>query len=132
MTRRKQGGGQRSLGLGELEFAVMDHIWDREEPMTVPEVREHLSARRDIAYTTVMTVMARLHEKGLLHRTEDRRPYSYWPTSSREDHFADLVLEALEELDDPRAALARFVERIGEEDAELLRALARKARDRRR
>lgn len=108
----------------------MDHIWDREEPTTVPEVHERLSAQRDIAYTTVMTVMGRLHEKGLLHRTEEHRPYSYWPTASREDHFAALVLDALEELDDPRAALARFVERIGEEDAELLRALARKARGR--
>ena len=44
--------------LGELEREVMDHLWSSREPLTVRQVHEALAARRDLAYTTVMTVLA--------------------------------------------------------------------------
>ena len=46
--------------LGELERAVMDQLWCMPEAQTVRQVHEALSARRDLAYTTVMTVLQRL------------------------------------------------------------------------
>lgn len=109
--------------LGELELAIMDFVWKRGESVTVPDVQAHLSKTRNLAYTTTMTVMSRLHEKGLLHRSEQRRPYAYWVALSREDFTADLMLGILSELGDRKAVLARFVEKIGPRDAQLLRDL---------
>ena len=122
----------KSGRLGELELAIMDHVWKQNRPITVPEVHEHLLKKRRLAYTSTMTVMTRLHEKGLLGRSEDRRPYTYWPALGREDYSAELMVGVLSELGNRKAALARFVERMGRRDAETLRELVLKARRRRR
>ncbi|MDT7732850.1 MAG: hypothetical protein QOE12_24, partial [Mycobacterium sp.] len=45
--------------LGDLERAVMDHLWSAPHPQTVRQVHESLSERRDLAYTTIMTVLQR-------------------------------------------------------------------------
>lgn len=118
--------------LGELELAIMDYIWKRGKPVAVPDLQQYLSKTRNLAYTTTMTVMSRLHEKGLLHRSEEHRPYTYWPAVSREDYSAGLMLGILSELGDRKAVLARFVERIGAADAKLLGELTSKIRSRRR
>jgi predicted transcriptional regulator len=120
--------------LGELELAVMEYVWKHGSDVTVPEVHEHLMRTRDLAYTTVMTVMTRLYEKGLLERIDERRPqpHRYRPALTREDYSAGLMLDVLDEFGDRPAVLARFVERISARDAEVLRQLAAKARRRRR
>ena len=56
-------------GLGELERAVMDHLWDAATPQTVRQVHEALATRRELAYTTVMTVLDRLAKKHRVTRT---------------------------------------------------------------
>ena len=56
----------RQARLGELEQAVMDHLWSSPEPQTVRQVHEPLSTHRDLAYTTVMTVLQRLAKKNLV------------------------------------------------------------------
>lgn len=117
--------------LGELEFAIMDFVWKRGHPVTVPDVQRHLSKMRNLAYTTTMTVMSRLHEKGLLSRSEEKRPYSYWAAVPREEFSVDLMLGILRELGDRKAVLARFVEKIGAQDAELLKELTSKRKGRR-
>lgn len=122
----------RNGRLGELELAIMDYVWKQDRPITVPEVHEHLLKKRQLAYTSTMTVMSRLYEKGLLGRSEDRRPYTYWPALSREDYSAELMVGVLSELGNRKAALARFVERMGRRDAETLRQLVLEARRRRR
>jgi predicted transcriptional regulator len=53
---------------GQLESAVMDVVWAQDRPCLVREVRDQLSYGRPLAYTTVMTVLAILHSKGVLHR----------------------------------------------------------------
>lgn len=106
--------------LGELELVIMEYIWQAKAPVTVPEVHAHLKGSRRLAYTTTMTVMGRLAEKGLLGRDASRRPYSYWATVSKQDYSADLMMGVLRELGDRRAALASFVERISGRDAKLL------------
>jgi predicted transcriptional regulator len=52
--------------LGPLETEVMQIIWQAPGPIQVRDVRKIMSARREIAHTTVMTTMARLAEKGIL------------------------------------------------------------------
>lgn len=65
--------------LGPLEAEIMDLVWARQTPMTVRTVLAQLNDGRDpaLAYTTVMTVMARLAEKGILHRQRAGRGYIY-------------------------------------------------------
>lgn len=117
-----------SVRLGKLESAIMDLIWKHAEPVTVPEVHRSLGKTRDLAYTSTMTVMSRLCEKGLLKRSEDRRPYTYWAALTREDYSAGLMVGVLHELGNRKAVLLRFVEKISREDAVLLRDLFEKAK----
>lgn len=98
--------------LGELEAAVMDRLWSWNRPTRVREVLDDLRAERDLAYTTVMTVMDNLHRKGLLARERDGRAYRYRPTASREEHTAALMEQTLAAGGDRGAVLLRFVRRM--------------------
>ena len=69
---------------GELEAAIMECLWARGHG-TVSEVYKELTAWRELAYTTVKTIMERLAEKGYLHCDSRQRAYVYTPTQSRED-----------------------------------------------
>ncbi len=75
--------------LHELETEIMDEVWDRGE-CTVREVLEALNARSPAprAYTTVLTVMQRLHAKELLRRERRGRKDVYVPALGREDYVA--------------------------------------------
>lgn len=105
---------------GELEAAVMDRLWSRGEPATVREVLTDLS--RELAYTTVQTVMDNLCRKGWLRREPDGRAYRYVPVAPREEYTARLLRDALEAGGDRAAALGRFVGQMSPEDAAALRA----------
>ena len=120
-------------GFGDLEAVIMDRLWSWNRPVTVREVLEDLRAYRDIAYTTVMTVMDNLHRKGALTREKDGRAWRYQPVRSRDEYAADLLSSVLDEAGDRRAALMRFVGgmRPSEVDA-LRRALAARQNRRRR
>ncbi len=83
---------------GELEQAVMDILWSRSESLSVRDVHDLISAERDLAYTTVMTVLDRLAKKGLALRNLDGRAWLYRPASSRADEVASEVLELLNRL----------------------------------
>src|SRR4051794_6195418 len=72
--------------LHELEAEVMEEMWRREEA-TVRDVLEALNrGRKERAYTTVMTIMRRLDEKGLLRRKRTGKTDVYRPRLSREDY----------------------------------------------
>lgn len=110
--------------LGDLERSVMDHLWDADEPQTVRQVHDALCAHRELAYTTVMTVLQRLARKGLVAQLRDDRAHRYAPVDSRDDLVAALMVDALDQAADPggrRAALMNFVERVGTEEADTLR-----------
>lgn len=70
--------------LGELEAAIMEYLWVQGQG-TVSDVYKALAAQRELAYTTVKTIMERLAEKGYLHCDSRQRAYVYTPTQSRED-----------------------------------------------
>lgn len=112
--------------LGELEAAVMDRLWSWDRPTSVREVLDDLRRERDLAYTTVMTVMDNLHRKRLLDRERDGRAYRYRPVGTREEHAAQLMEAVLATGGGDRtAALLRLVDRLEPaETAALRRALA--------
>jgi len=130
------------MRLGDLERAVMDVLWDRSPSaaggLTVREVADVL-AERELAYTTVMTVLDRLAGKGMVEREREGRAWNYRPAASREAYIAQLMLDALDlaggaEPEPGRsAALVRFARSMSGPEAEVLRsALTDEAADRRR
>ncbi len=108
--------------LGELERAVMERLWAAEAPVTAREVQEGLTAR-DLATTTVLTVLGRLERKGLVTRERNGRAHRYRAVAGREDHVAELMTDALGAAADRGAALARFVGSIAPEERARLRDL---------
>jgi len=76
---------ERSLdGLGELQTAVMNVVWELGEA-TVGQVRDALARKRKLAYTTVLSVMQKLEKGGWLKHRTDGRSYVYMPRRSRSD-----------------------------------------------
>jgi predicted transcriptional regulator len=100
------------MALGDLEREVMTQLWDAGEPLTVRTVHERLSRDRDLAYTTVMTVLDRLAKKGVVTQEKADRAYRYAPAQSREEMTAAVMLDALSATPDRDAALAHFVGRL--------------------
>lgn len=96
------------LGRGELERAVAGVLWDAGGPMTAKAVAEALPGR-ELAVTTVLTVLGRLESKGLVCRARDGRAHTYEPVSSREEHTAELMRQVLDGAANRADTLARFV-----------------------
>ncbi|GLY08359.1 MULTISPECIES: BlaI/MecI/CopY family transcriptional regulator [Actinoplanes] len=97
------------MGMGDLEREVMTKLWDAPAPLTVRQVHDLLSRDRDLAYTTVMTVLDRLAKKGLVLQQRSDRAYRYAPAQTREEMTAGVMLDALSSTPDRDAALAYFV-----------------------
>jgi predicted transcriptional regulator len=112
-------------GLGELERTVMEVLWARVDAgqgaATAREVGRALADDRDLAHTTVMTVLDRLAKKGFLQRERDGRAWRYRPVASREGYVAELMLGALDLTGDRDAALAHFARSVSGNEAEVLR-----------
>lgn len=111
--------------LGELEARVLEIAWDHGGWVTTTDVREHLSAERDLAYTTVMTILVKLWKKGLLERTKDGRAFAYHALLSREEWAARRMGELLSVAENRAEALSHFVSGIGDRDLSQLRRLLR-------
>ncbi|WP_327289402.1 BlaI/MecI/CopY family transcriptional regulator [Streptomyces sp. NBC_01198] len=107
--------------LGDLEDAVMTRVWEWNRPVTVREVLEDLARQRTIAYTTVMTVMDNLRQKGWLRREADGRAYRYEAVSTRAAYSAALMNEAWAASDNPAAALVHFFGMMSPEQREAVR-----------
>jgi predicted transcriptional regulator len=105
---------------GELEAAIMQRMWDRRSG-TVRELLDDLRQSRDIAYTTVMTVMDNLHRKGWLSRELQGRAYRYSVVATREEYVALAMRSALDGSGDPALALQHFVGHISPAEAAALR-----------
>lgn len=77
----------------------------------------------DLAYTTVMTVMNRLYEKGMLRRRRKGRAWAYRPATTREAYAAATMADALRVADNRSAVLLHFVADLGPDEAAQLRRL---------
>lgn len=105
----------------------MDCLWAAEHPCSVRAVHSELAASREIAYTTVMTVLDRLSRKQLVSRTREGRAYHYSPVHSRAELTAEMMHDALS-VDglDRTAALVHFADGVTAQEAAALQvALAR-------
>lgn len=121
-----------SLPLGDLESDVMAVVWGKNEA-TVQDVQRALEPRRPLAYTTVMTVMSRLAQKGLLHRRKEGRAYVYSPAASQEKFAGSQIRSLVRRLYDGATgkAIAHLLEtdeNVSEEELERLEALIRTRR----
>jgi predicted transcriptional regulator len=112
---------RRSI-LGNLEKSVLDVLWLSDAPLTGRQIHDMLVVPRPLAYTTVMTVVYRLTAKGLLSQRRDERAFRYAPRDSHASLIASHMLRVLGECEPRgrRAALLRFVDRIGIDDAKAL------------
>lgn len=98
----------------------MTRVWQWNRPVTVREVLEDLQQERSIAYTTVMTVMDNLHQKGWVRREVDGRAYRYTAVSTRAAYSAALMNEAWSRSDNPAAALVAFFGMMSAQQREAL------------
>ena len=110
--------------LGPLESEIMDVVWDETE-VTVRDVHQSLTATRPIAYTTVMTTLGRLAEKGLVKRLEDQPAHRYRPLVSREQYARSTVRSVVDWLVDrfPDPAVAYLVDAVEKEDDQVVERL---------
>jgi predicted transcriptional regulator len=107
--------------LGELERSVMNVLWDAAAPVTVREVLDSLG-ERDLAYTTIMTVLDRLGAKEMVRRERDGRAFRYAPALTRDAATSELLHAALDEAGTDRtAALVHFARTVDPAEAQALR-----------
>ena len=124
-NRQSSGKGLENF-LGELELEVMEVIWEQ-ETATVATVLETLNQTgKALAYTTVMTVMSRLAEKGWLVAEKQGRAFLYHPSYSRQEAEAQAVGGILRNLiaDFGEVAVAQFVKELDDIAPEQLERLA--------
>lgn len=114
-------------GLGPLETEIMEFVWDQDEPVSVRTVLDSIGGRRDLAYTTVMTVMHRLQLKGLLRHKKAGNAYLYSAAIDRTGYARAAIDGLLEGARDRRSVLAAFVGSVDDADLAELRRLIRQA-----
>jgi predicted transcriptional regulator len=107
--------------LGPLESEIMDVVWDRGD-VTVRDVHDSISEKRSIAYTTVMTTLGRLAEKGFLRRMEGQPAHHYSALVTRDQYARTTVKSVVDWLVDhfPDPAVAYFVDKVEKDDAEVI------------
>ena len=101
-TGYKLGGESLETVLGPLEYDVIETIWGMTQPVKVREVYEELRKSKKIAYTTVMTTMNTLFEKGLLDRRIENGKrglvYAYWSKMSKVEIEKTAVKQVIDSL----------------------------------
>lgn len=132
MGLQKERSGLRQV-LGKLEEEVMECVWEL-GPISVKEVHRCLLAERDIAYTTVMTVMTRLAEKGLLVRHPEGRAFIYSASTTREDYCAGVIKDFMTGMSAgaSKPVLAQLVHSLTANDIAQLDMLAEMIEEKRR
>lgn len=111
----------------------MDVVWSRRlTSFAVSDVLDVLERRRAIAYTTVMTTVARLHSKSLLTRVRDGKRYLYSPKLTREQFLEATAREVLDGAVGGHRAMAMLAEKVSEAslgELDELEALIRRRRE---
>ncbi len=113
---------------GSLESEVLAALWSADRPLTAGEVAGSLD--RDLAYTTVQTILARLHAKGAVRRDLIGRAHAYTPLLDDAGLAAERMQTMLDKGGDHAAVLTRFLHTLTAEDEATLTALLRQQRTR--
>ncbi|CAL9666419.1 BlaI/MecI/CopY family transcriptional regulator [Streptomyces sp. enrichment culture] len=116
----------RRRGQGELEALVLSALSEADGPVTAGWVQENLGG--DLAYTTVITILTRLLEKGAVSRERAGRSFAWTPASDHAGLAARKMRKVLDAESDREAVLASFVTGLDPDDERLLRALLGHAR----
>ena len=111
--------GRRAAG--ELEATVLAVLLEAGSALSPAEVRERVGG--SLAYTTVVTILSRLHAKGELDRRKAGRAYLYTPVADQPGLAARRMARVLDSEADREAVLARFVSSLSDSDEELLRRM---------
>lgn len=112
--------------LGELESAILGVLWDSASKLSVRKVQECLEHEQALAYTTVMTVLDRLFDKGLVDREKDGKAFVYRPALTREAYLGGQAARMLTELEVPvqRDVLMAFLDSAEHADPAVLDELS--------
>jgi predicted transcriptional regulator len=110
---------------GALEAEILAALWAAEGPLTPAAVQKELGG--ELAYTTVMTALARLHQKGVVSRRKAGRAYTYSAVLDQPGIAAARMRDLLASGEDRKAVLARFVDSLSDDEERELRALLRQA-----
>lgn len=106
---------------GQLEYDVLNVLWAADRPLSPAEVNERLDL--GLAYTTVATILTRLHAKGLIDREPAGRAFAYRALVDESDFAIKRIDEVLAVTSDRQKVLARFVGRLSAGEADQIRAL---------
>ena len=100
--------------LGELESEVMEIIWQCKEPVSVKVVTQNLQKKRQIAYTTVMTIMSRLADKGLLKCKKTGKAYIYQSAYSKDKFLTRISRQIIKNFVSSfgETAVAHFIQEV--------------------
>lgn len=116
---RPSGAEAGRRAAGELEAAVLTVLQDAGTPLSPAEVLDRLGG--DLAYSTVVTILGRLHGKAMLRRSKDGRLFRYEPADDQAGLAARRLARMLDAEPDRERVLARFVSGLSGADEELLR-----------
>lgn len=120
--------------MGDLEADVMEEAW-RSGEVSVRDIHETVGSRRKLAYTTVMTVMSRLAEKGLLRRRNaGGKAWLYTPAMSREEFTRETAGSVLSGLlsDFATLSMSQFVDLVSAESEDRMKELEKIVAERRK
>ena len=107
--------------MGSLEGEVLECLWSFDAAATPADVIEAMES--ELAYTTVMTILSRLWQKGLVERQKTGRAYAYRPVISEAELTAQRMQAHLAGTGNRKAALMKFVETRPARDARSLRTM---------
>lgn len=104
---------------GELESEVLNTLWDHPKGLSSQQLLGQLGS--DLKLTTVLTVLSRLEEKGLVHKFQGHgRSFIFATTSSREEYTARKLLELLDDRN-PAAVFSHFAKGLSAKQVSQLR-----------
>lgn len=118
--------------LGDLEKEIMDIVWGINSSVTVREVLERIGKKRKIAYTTVMTIMTRLTDKGFLSRKiNGNKAYTYQAVYSKEKFLTKVSKQIIKNFvaSFGQTAVAHFAQEIEKIPADKRRKLLKMLKD---
>lgn len=111
----------KAAQLGELEKQIMDIVWEQKQ-CSARDVLTRIEGKK-LAYTTVATILQRLHEKGLVKRNDDKSGYIYSPKLTKELYSRNIAQLFLKKFihsfgDTAIASFAESIDKLPEQKRE--------------